>query len=324
MILFKKNKLPRPSSLINEWYKVKSITTKICCEGKERGVVLLIIFSITGIILSIVLGLSAILLSQLKIVKGMENSVIAFYAADTGVEQELEKIYKDTSPTLGPELITSPNFEKYPEYGDCPSYQPFWYIGCYGDTPEGDWGYFTQGSGGYINSYYDGEYPVDATWERWPFDVKKGKTYRINTNASTYQASYYVFIGGVNSSLYTGNMVDVDITATSDEQLYIYANVYDGQEVGSVYFDYISVRQVKTVTPIKEASYSGHLDIDNDGQGSVSNCPTDLSDPDDACYKVSTVEGGSSGCNVANSGCVRSLGFYKGTQRAIEIEIPEP
>lgn len=41
------------------------------------------------IILGIILGLSSMLISQIKMVRGMEHSVIAFYAADTGVEEAL-------------------------------------------------------------------------------------------------------------------------------------------------------------------------------------------------------------------------------------------
>ena len=42
-----------------------------------------------SILLAIVLSLSAILVGQIKMIKGMENSVIAFYAADTGIEEVL-------------------------------------------------------------------------------------------------------------------------------------------------------------------------------------------------------------------------------------------
>ena len=41
------------------------------------------------IILGIILGLSAMLISQIRMVRGMEHSVIAFYAADSGVEEAL-------------------------------------------------------------------------------------------------------------------------------------------------------------------------------------------------------------------------------------------
>jgi len=56
-------------------------------ENKEKGVTLLITFLIMGIALSIVLGVSVILVSEIKVIRGMGNSVIAFYAADTGIEE---------------------------------------------------------------------------------------------------------------------------------------------------------------------------------------------------------------------------------------------
>lgn len=44
---------------------------------------------IIAILLSIVLGAGAILLGQLKVIKGMEDSITAFYAADSGIEMVL-------------------------------------------------------------------------------------------------------------------------------------------------------------------------------------------------------------------------------------------
>ena len=58
-----------------------------------------------AIILSIVFGVSSILLSQLKTIKGMENSVIAFYAADTGIERVL---VDRLDPTLSPAFLECP------------------------------------------------------------------------------------------------------------------------------------------------------------------------------------------------------------------------
>lgn len=55
----------------------------------QKGLSLYISIIIMSILLSIVLGISTILVSQIKIVKGIENSVIAFYAAETGIEQVL-------------------------------------------------------------------------------------------------------------------------------------------------------------------------------------------------------------------------------------------
>jgi len=60
--------------------------------------------------------------------------------------------------------------------------------------------------------------------------------------------------------------------------------------------------------------YSNFLDLDNDGGGlqGTGNCPNDLIDSNDACYKVMIISSGS----VYR---VRSVGSYKGTQRAVEI-----
>jgi len=69
--------------------------------NQQQGVSLYLAITIMIILLSIVLGISTILIRQLKTIKGMENSVIAFYAADTGVEQALKVIYHDqTDPIL--------------------------------------------------------------------------------------------------------------------------------------------------------------------------------------------------------------------------------
>ena len=57
--------------------------------NKESGLSLYLSIIIMTIILSIVFGVSSILLSQLKSIKGMENSIVAFYAADTGIEHVL-------------------------------------------------------------------------------------------------------------------------------------------------------------------------------------------------------------------------------------------
>jgi len=53
----------------------------------QKGVSIYFSLMIMIILLAIVLGVSTILISQQKSIKGMGNSVIAFYAADTGVEK---------------------------------------------------------------------------------------------------------------------------------------------------------------------------------------------------------------------------------------------
>ena len=55
----------------------------------ERGVSVFLAVIILSILLAIALGLSTILVSQIRMLKGMENSILSFYAADTGVERIL-------------------------------------------------------------------------------------------------------------------------------------------------------------------------------------------------------------------------------------------
>jgi len=55
----------------------------------EKGVALIITFFIMVIILASVLSLSVILYSEIKVIKNIGNSVVAFYAADSGIEKIL-------------------------------------------------------------------------------------------------------------------------------------------------------------------------------------------------------------------------------------------
>ena len=65
----------------------------------QKGVSLYLAVIIMLILLAIALGVSTILIGQIKTIRGMGNSVSAFYAADTGIETELKKIFKDNNPT---------------------------------------------------------------------------------------------------------------------------------------------------------------------------------------------------------------------------------
>ena len=53
---------------------------------KERGVSLIIVFFIMMILLSVVLSISTILYTQLKNIRNTNDSVISYYAAESGVE----------------------------------------------------------------------------------------------------------------------------------------------------------------------------------------------------------------------------------------------
>ena len=55
----------------------------------QNGVSLYLALLIMAVLLSIGFGISAILFSQIKIIRGMGDSVVAFYAADTGIEEVL-------------------------------------------------------------------------------------------------------------------------------------------------------------------------------------------------------------------------------------------
>lgn len=58
-------------------------------ETMEKGISLYLSLMIMTIFLAMSFGISIILLRQLEMVRGMGDSVIAFYAADTGIERAL-------------------------------------------------------------------------------------------------------------------------------------------------------------------------------------------------------------------------------------------
>jgi len=70
----------------------------------EKGISLYIALMVMTVLLALALGISAILLGQMKVMKGMGNSVLAFYAADTGIERELyrRKIESGNPPSPNP------------------------------------------------------------------------------------------------------------------------------------------------------------------------------------------------------------------------------
>lgn len=55
----------------------------------EKGISIFLSVIVLAVLLSLALGISVILVSQMRVLKGMENSVQAFFAADTGIEQAL-------------------------------------------------------------------------------------------------------------------------------------------------------------------------------------------------------------------------------------------
>ncbi len=72
-------------------FKNKKKTKLSPCKsgGGKKGVALYFSIIILSILLAIVLGLATILIGQTRMIKGMGDSVVAFYGADTGVERIL-------------------------------------------------------------------------------------------------------------------------------------------------------------------------------------------------------------------------------------------
>jgi len=56
---------------------------------KQKGVSLVFVVLMVSVILSIAFGVSGILVKQAKALRGVGNSVVAFFAADTGIEEFL-------------------------------------------------------------------------------------------------------------------------------------------------------------------------------------------------------------------------------------------
>ena len=65
----------------------------------SRGVALLFIVLITSLILAIGLGLTALLIQGMRITGEIGYSVVAFYAADNGIEEALYDLYQSPSPS---------------------------------------------------------------------------------------------------------------------------------------------------------------------------------------------------------------------------------
>jgi len=83
-----KNKIRSVSTekLARKVFSSPQILNKIL---NQRGTSIYLALVVMLILLSIGVGLSTIIVGQLKIKRGIENSVVAFYAADTGIEKIL-------------------------------------------------------------------------------------------------------------------------------------------------------------------------------------------------------------------------------------------
>ncbi len=64
-------------------------------SNSQKGITLYLVIVILAVVLAVAVGLSTILISQIKMITGMGNSVKALYAADTGIERVLKVILAD-------------------------------------------------------------------------------------------------------------------------------------------------------------------------------------------------------------------------------------
>ena len=91
---------------------------------REIGITLYLAILIMVVTLAIALGLSTILFTQIRTVRGLENSVIAFSAADSGIERVLEEGANATD-TVDYSFYLDNNASSTPQYvattsADCP------------------------------------------------------------------------------------------------------------------------------------------------------------------------------------------------------------
>jgi len=91
---------------------VKTENSKLKTQNLEKGVSLYLALIIMTILLAIGVGISTIIISQMKMIGGMGDSVVAFHAADTGIERAL---YGDgtgiPASHYGPTFINSSSYE---------------------------------------------------------------------------------------------------------------------------------------------------------------------------------------------------------------------
>ena len=60
----------------------------------QKGIALLFTMLIMSVILAVAAGISVILIQETKMIGEIGHSVVSFYAADSGVEQQLYDLYK--------------------------------------------------------------------------------------------------------------------------------------------------------------------------------------------------------------------------------------
>ena len=80
---------------------------------KEKGVALFLVVLIMSVILAIGLGISGILIQQIKISENIGDSVVSFYAADAGIERQIYDLYNQEthSPIYELDMINGASYK---------------------------------------------------------------------------------------------------------------------------------------------------------------------------------------------------------------------
>jgi len=94
-------------------------------KNLEKGISLYLSIMILAILMIIAFGMSAILISEMNVMTGMGRSVIAFFAAESGIEKALLEAREGipVPPTISGELNNQSTYEASviaPGVGNCP------------------------------------------------------------------------------------------------------------------------------------------------------------------------------------------------------------
>lgn len=76
---------------------------------KQKGISVLFIILISGVIFTIALGINSISVQQTKMMGEIGYSVASFYGADSGAEEQLYDLYKNAEGHHSPFSETLPN-----------------------------------------------------------------------------------------------------------------------------------------------------------------------------------------------------------------------
>jgi len=80
-------------------------------KNKQKGISIYLSLMIMLILLSVALGMSTIIVSQIKMIHGIRDSIIAFSAANSGIEEVLykDRLCRQGVPGCGAECIAGCN-----------------------------------------------------------------------------------------------------------------------------------------------------------------------------------------------------------------------